>query len=93
MFGGIYRGLCTNNSDPGKLLRIRLLVPQVLGEAESAWAWPCLIPGWPQPLLPSIDDPNVVAQQTPAIGDSTWVMFEGGDPEKPVWMGVWRTNG
>lgn len=25
----------------------------------------------------------------PAPGSPVWVMFEGGDPEYPVWMGTW----
>lgn len=26
--------------------------------------------------------------QIPAIGHGVWVMFEGGDPSYPVWVGV-----
>jgi len=43
----IYRGVCVNNVDPEGLMRITATVPQILGEAVSAWAWPCVPPGWP----------------------------------------------
>lgn len=110
MFAGIYRGVCTNNTDPGGLYRIRLLIPQVLGEVESAWALPCVPPGWANGLLNNhtfTDNdtgtgaggsavetlPHSLKRLVPNIGEATWVMFESGDAEKPVWLGVWRTNG
>ena len=39
---GVYRGICKQNEDPDGYKRIKLLVPQVLGNALSEWAWPCL---------------------------------------------------
>jgi len=39
---GVYRGICKQNEDPDEYKRIKLLVPQVLGNALSEWAWPCL---------------------------------------------------
>jgi hypothetical protein len=107
---GIYRGVCTNNSDPAGLLRIKLSIPQVLGAAESTWAWPCVPPGWSVGLLQdhSFTDNDTgdnaggsstetlvhaLEKTTPAVGDSVWVMFEAGDVNVPVWMGVWKTNG
>jgi hypothetical protein len=41
-FYGIYEGICTNNQDPTKKSMIKLKVPQVLGDAETDWAKPCL---------------------------------------------------
>ena len=42
VYYGIYRGICKENEDPENYKRIKLLVPQVLGNALSEWAWPCL---------------------------------------------------
>lgn len=41
-FYGIYLGVCMDNQDPDGLSKIRLKVPQVLGQAISDWALPCL---------------------------------------------------
>jgi hypothetical protein len=95
---GLYSGLCSNNNDPANRYRVRLLIPQVLQENESEWARPCVMPGWPDLAINS----GAHAQTSgtgvhshaalfpvPRIGDAVWVMFEGGDPTKPVWMGVW----
>lgn len=39
-FFGTYRGIVVDSEDPEGLRRIRLRVPQVLGEAVTDWAWP-----------------------------------------------------
>ena len=41
-FYGIYLGVCIDNNDPNQASRIKLQVPQVLGEAVTDWALPCL---------------------------------------------------
>jgi len=41
-FYGIYEGVCTNNADPDGKYKIKLIVPQVLGNNETDWAVPCL---------------------------------------------------
>jgi len=41
-FYGIYEGICTSTDDPENSYRIKLLVPQILGQAETDWAKPCL---------------------------------------------------
>jgi hypothetical protein len=41
-FYGIYEGICTNNEDPDAAYKIKLKVPQVLGDTETNWASPCL---------------------------------------------------
>ena len=51
-FFGIYRGICMDVDDPLEKNRIRLQVPQVLGEGLSDWAWPCL------PVLSNANHPD-----------------------------------
>lgn len=75
---GVYPGIVVNNEDPEGFGRIQATCPQVLGDHDqmTAWAWPCLTPG-----------SNTTA--VPKCGQGVWLIFEGGDPEKPVWLGVW----
>lgn len=74
---GFYRGRVLDTDDPEGLLRIRVQIPALLGEVPTDWAWPAI--------------PVAVGVQAPAPGDPVWVTFEGGDIERPVWVGVWRT--
>lgn len=39
-FLGIYRGVVVDSNDPNNQGRIRMLVPQILGEAVTGWAYP-----------------------------------------------------
>lgn len=41
-FFGIYRGVVADNIDPLNQGRIRVFVPQILGEAATGWAWALL---------------------------------------------------
>jgi len=41
-YPGIYRGYVIDTNDPKNAGRIRLVVPQVLGEEITTWAWPIL---------------------------------------------------
>lgn len=73
-FYGLYRGSVYNVKDPLNQRRLRLLVPQVLGEAATEWAWPV--------------DSSGSHQALPAVGQGVWVMFEGGDVAFPIWLGT-----
>lgn len=73
-FYGVYRGVVVDNKDPLKKSRLKLRIPQVLGNTVTEWAWASYSPG----------TTNVVV----AIGDSVWAMFEGGDPSFPMWLGT-----
>jgi hypothetical protein len=75
---GVYRGLVQTANDPENRFRIRMLVPQVLGDLATDWA----LPFYPIGL-----------SQLPARGDPVWAMFEGGDPANPVWAGSWQRLG
>lgn len=68
---GIYRGVVMNAGDPMMKARLQVSIPSVLG-AGTNWASPCREFG---------------SKKTPPIGTAVWVMFEEGDPSRPVWMG------
>jgi hypothetical protein len=70
---GIYRAIVTNNSDPEGLRRLEVSVPEVFGAAASVWAAACVPAG---------------SRARPGVGSLVWVQFEGGDPRRPVWVGV-----
>lgn len=72
-FFGIYRGKVYDNADPLGKSRVRLVVPQILGEFPTDWAWPV-----ESPTVPTV---------TPQVGQGLWVFFEGGDPAFPIWAG------
>ena len=150
---GVYRGICKQNEDPDGYKRIKLLVPQVLGNALSEWAWPCLPvtsnsnhpdhqehtaaqiailltttattaadPQGGSITIPALtvvakagaatlkhlkktaadtdelwndeQETNTTAEHTPhrlvpRLDQGVWVMFEGGDANFPIWIGVY----
>lgn len=73
-FFGVYRGTVVDNADPKGNNRLRLLVPQVLLSEPTGWAF-------------AINQPGVTTA-IPDVGKGVFVMFEGGDPSFPVWMGT-----
>jgi len=73
-FYGIYRGVVTANNDPLSKGRIKMQIPQILATETTEWAWPVATPG--------------ISMVLPEIGQGVWVMFEGGDPSYPVWLGT-----
>jgi uncharacterized protein involved in type VI secretion and phage assembly len=80
-FFGKYRGLVIDNLDPLQIGRIQAQVPDVLGEAPSSWALPCI------PAAGSQAGCFIV----PPIGSQVWIEFEQGDPDFPIWTGgFWR---
>jgi hypothetical protein len=74
-FFGIYRGVVVDNNDPNNQNRIKLQVPQILGPASTGWAWG---------VSPAVTATLFV----PDPGTGVWVMFEGGDPNFPLWLGA-----
>jgi hypothetical protein len=157
-FYGIYQGICADVEDPENDSRIKLQVPQVMGQEITEWARPCLpvnsnsnhpdhlehtaaqvaallvnhslsVTTGTGPSYPSGTHTHTVTatlthsgnsgalthphdltedkdekwnddQETnqtpehtphrlvPRVGQKVWVMFVGGDPNYPVWMGV-----
>ena len=74
---GIYRGVVTNAADPQMSGRVQVSVPAVTG-GVSMWAAVCRPVGASTPSVGS----------TSAVGRNVWVMFENGDPSRPVVMGI-----
>jgi hypothetical protein len=72
-YPGIYRAEVTADDDPEQLRRLKVMVPAVYGDRESPWASACVPAG---------------SSRQPKVRDGVWVMFEAGDPARPVWMGV-----
>ena len=74
---GLFRGICVDNKDPDGVGRIRVQVPQVLGQYASGWAFPAWsfhdLTIWPQDRLPK-------------VGDGVWIMFESTSPDKMIWV-------
>jgi hypothetical protein len=73
-FYGVYRAVVFDNKDPNSLGRLRLKIPQVFANVPTGWSWPT--------------SPAGVRTTSPSIGQGIWVMFEGGDPSFPMWIGV-----
>ena len=72
-YAGVYRAVVVDDNDPERLRRLKVQVPSVYGNGDSSWASACVPAG---------------SRRQPKVGSGVWVMFEGGDPARPVWMGV-----
>jgi uncharacterized protein involved in type VI secretion and phage assembly len=76
---GKYRGTVSDNQDPSNQGRIKVNVPEILGEVDSGWALPC---------APYAGDKTGV-YTVPPVGAGVWVEFEAGDVSRPIWVGCW----
>jgi hypothetical protein len=76
-FHGKYRGTVVNNLDPEQRGRIQAMVPAVSNVMLSNWAMPCVpMAGKEQGIF-----------MVPQVGAGVWIEYEGGDPDKPIWVG------
>jgi hypothetical protein len=75
---GLYRGVVFDNSDTDGLGRLRVKIPQIMGNEPTGWVWPVNSPG--------------LVLTPPPVGQGVWIQFEGGDPSFPIWTGVFGTN-
>jgi len=75
-FFGVYKGFVVGTEDPKAKHRLRVSIPALFGNDHAEWA---------EAVLPPINATNLVI---PSINDQVWVMFEGGNPDFPVWIGV-----
>jgi len=79
---GKYRGFVSDNADPEKLGRCKLVVPSVLGETVSSWALPC---------TPYGGAANIGFIAVPPNGAQVVAEFMEGDISSPLWTGTfWR---
>lgn len=76
-FWGKYRAQVKDTSDPYKLGRLKLLIPDVLGSHTSGWAQPCF----------PFAGPGVGLFLVPPKDAWVWAEFEHGDPDRPIWTG------
>ena len=74
-FYGIYRGKVHDSNDPENLGRIQLVVPQVLGQSVTDWAYP--VNGaisqnkWPYGTWLTLSD-KAIGVNTPTVIDGSW---------------------
>lgn len=82
---GHYRGKVYDNKDPQFQGRIRITCPTVypIGESPDYWAYPIGLPSGKEYGFYTM----------PSVGDPVWIMFEGGDPRKPIWSPGWWGSG
>lgn len=87
---GLYRGICVDPRDVEQRGRIKVIVPQVTGDSAVLVAWPCHRVRDDFRDVPQ-DPPKKglkLSPNLPPTSSGVWVMYEGGDPNKPVWIGV-----
>lgn len=84
-FYGKYRALVVENADPDNRGRLKLKIPDILGnEVVSAWALPC---------APYGGAANQGFFFIPEVDASVWVEFESGRLDNPIWVGsFWGTG-
>ena len=80
---GRYRGEVLDVEDPKSIGRVKVKVPEVLGDVDSGWALPA--------FAVSGDGSGIYA--VPPVGAGVWVEFEAGDLSRPVWVGGWHKDG
>jgi hypothetical protein len=77
-FHGLFRATVVDTVDPMQIGGLQVLARDVTGVAPSSRADPCFPTGGMQVGMCSV----------PMIGAGVCVSFEQGDPDCPVWLGV-----
>jgi phage baseplate assembly protein gpV len=78
-FYGKYRGIVSDVD--ASTMRIKALVPSVLGETKTGWCMPCV----------PYAGPGTGIAFLPEVNSGVWIEFEGGDVSYPIWVGgYWR---
>lgn len=79
----LYPGIVSDNADPQSQGRVRVSVP-ALGRDEP-------LIQWAYPVAPFAGK-GYGFFFPPEVGDRVWVMFEGGNPDLPNYIGGWFGN-
>ena len=80
-FYGKYRGTVTDVD--AATMRIKAIIPAVLGATTSGWCEACV----------PYAGPSVGFVMLPETGSGVWIEFEGGDVSYPIWVGgYWRSG-
>ncbi len=83
---GKYHGFLFDNNDPKKRGRLRLIVPEVLGDVPSGWAEPC-VPYGGGMNFGNFDIPPITRGKGGSYTTGIWVEFRHGNPQYPIWVG------
>ena len=75
---GVYRGVVKDNKDPQNQRRLKISITQTTGIEVTEWTWPV--------------EPSSISTDVPVVGQGVWVTYVGGDPEYPVWSGIFGKN-
>lgn len=86
-FPGVYRARVEYDLDPLKRGRIKFRIPQLHGipDETDSWLNTSELP-WAEPGF-MFSGPDMGSFVTPVIGSTTYIMFEGGDPNFPIYFG------
>jgi len=82
LYLGLYLGTVTDNADPEKLARVRVVIHGLI-EPATPWALP--IGGGHSSGAKALGTYDV-----PPIGAAVAVMFHAGDPDRPLYLGGWH---
>jgi len=74
LYSGSFDGVVVDNKDPDNRYRIKAEIKMIFGEHETVWATPVLV--------------NTGLLFLPDIGDKVKIMFQGSNPMKPEYIGV-----
>jgi uncharacterized protein involved in type VI secretion and phage assembly len=80
-FYGKHRGIVVDNADPENRGRLKVQVPDVLGND--------VVTGWALPCAPYGGAPDQGFFFIPENGSGVWVEFEGGVLDYPIWVGAY----
>jgi hypothetical protein len=88
---GIWPGIVVSNEDIDRKGKLLIRIPQIHGSDTDAEKIADDDIAWARPCFPFVGKDSGFAM-VPEADAGVWVMFVGGDPRLPVWMGGWFGN-